>query len=201
MPEIRIIAGEWRGRRITVPSAGMRPTSDRVREAWMSIVRPSLDGARVVDLCAGTGALGLEALSRGAAQCEFVEQDPAVRRTLEANIKALGAESRSTVHRGEALAFLSDAVTTAVTTAETAASSGEGGGTRWDVAFADPPYKLGVAEALAARWLATGFATIFGVEHEAALTLPVPTDGRAADRRVYGDSAGTIYRLPTTKRT
>lgn len=197
MSELRIIAGEWRGRRITVPTAGVRPTSDRVREAWMSIIRPALDDARVLDLCAGSGALGLEALSRGAAHCDFVEQDPTVRRTLEANIGALGAAARSTVHRGEAVAFLASPVTGAAP----GASSEKGGAPRWDVAFADPPYKLGLAEALAERWLAGAFATIFGVEHEAALTLPAPTDGRVADRRTYGDTAVTIYRLPTTSIT
>lgn len=214
MSEIRIIAGEWRGRRISVPPDGVRPTADRVREAWMSVVRPSLDGARVVDLCAGSGALGLEALSRGAVHCDFVEQDPAVRRTLEANLKELGAGSRATVHRGEAVAFLASAgsgsapggvagavtigVLVGVTTPASGSSSGQGVAARWDVAFADPPYNLGVAEALAARWLATGFATIFGVEHEAMLTLPVPPDDRVADRRVYGDTAVTIYRSPPT---
>lgn len=193
MAELRIIAGEWRGRRIAVPKAGVRPTSDRVREAWMSIVRPALDEARVLDLCAGTGALGLEALSRGAAHCDFVEQDPAVRRVLESNIRALGAEARATVHRGEASSFLAEAVTAAAPRA----SSGQGGDPRWDVAFADPPYKLGLAHALAERWLKGAFATIFGVEHEATLSLPVPADGRVADRRAYGDTAVTIYRLPT----
>jgi len=161
----------------------------------MSIVRPALDEARVLDLCAGTGALGLEALSRGAAHCDFVEQDAAVRSVLESNIRALGAESRATVHRGEAASFVAEAVTAAAS----GASSGQGPSPLWDVAFADPPYKLGIATALAERWLTDAFATIFGIEHETALSLPVPTDGRVADRRVYGDTAVTIYRLPTTK--
>jgi 16S rRNA (guanine966-N2)-methyltransferase len=192
--DLRIVAGEWRGRRIAVPGAGVRPTADRVREAWMSIVRPALDGAQVADLYAGSGALGLEALSRGAAHCDFVERDAAVRRTLDANVQALGAGTRATVHAAEALAFVDAAVTARAATA----STGQGaGGPCWDVAFADPPYAEGTAAALAERWLATGFATIFGVEHEAAVTLPVPADGRVADRRVYGDTALTIYRATT----
>ena len=71
MGELRIVAGAWRGRRIAVPRGAVRPTADRVREAWMSIVGPALDGARVLDLCAGSGALGLEALSRGAREVVF----------------------------------------------------------------------------------------------------------------------------------
>ncbi len=187
MPELRIVAGEWRGRRIDVPDGPVRPTADRVREAWLSIVRPALDGARVVDLCAGSGALGLEALSRGAAHCDFVEQSPTVLRTLRRNIEALGAEDRATVHRDEALAF--------VEVHAEARATGEG--PAWAVAFADPPYREGVAEKLAQRWLRAPFATIFGVEHEVALTLPSMPDGSPADRRVYGETAVTFYRWPT----
>lgn len=178
MAELRIVAGAWRGRRIKVPPGPVRPTADRVREAWMSIVLPALDGARVVDLCAGSGALGLEALSRGAAHCDFVEQDGRVRRTLEENISALGAGERATVHRDEARRFLDRAE-------------------RWDVAFADPPYGQGIATALAERWLRAPFATIFGVEHEATLTLPPMADGSAPDRRAYGGTALSLYRLPS----
>jgi 16S rRNA (guanine966-N2)-methyltransferase len=175
--ELRIVAGEWRGRRIKVPGAGVRPTGDRVREAWASIVRPYLDGARVVDLCAGSGALGLEALSRGAAHCDFVEQDAAVRRVLEENVRTLGAGDRASVHRGDALAFL-----------------GSGDGAPFDVAFADPPYDSGLATALAERWLRAPFATIFGLEHAANRPLPPYPDGRAPDRRTYGITALTFYR-------
>ena len=71
---MRIVAGQWRGRRLVVPKGDIvRPTADRVREAWMSIVSPWLPGARVVDLFAGSGALGIEALSRGAVKADFVE--------------------------------------------------------------------------------------------------------------------------------
>jgi 16S rRNA (guanine966-N2)-methyltransferase len=179
MSELRIVAGEWRGRRIKVPPGAVRPTADKVREAWMSIIRPALDGARVVDLCAGSGALGLEALSRGAAHCDFVEEDPAVRRALESNIAALGAAARATVHRSDALRFV-DAATVP-----------------WDVAFADPPYGTGIALGLAERWLRTPFATIFGAEHEAGLTLPSSAAGVPPDRRVYGLTALTLYRQPS----
>ncbi|MFM2140096.1 MAG: hypothetical protein RLZZ25_361 [Gemmatimonadota bacterium] len=188
MGELRIVAGAWRGRRITVPRGAVRPTADRVREAWMSIVGPALDGARVLDLCAGSGALGLEALSRGAVHADFVEQDPKVLPTLRANLVSLGALSRATVHRGEAIRFLEGAVGPAAPppTADAAPS--------WDVAFADPPYHRGTATALAERWLRAPFAAIFGIEHEAERTLPAAVAPATSDRRQYGDTALTIYR-------
>ena len=185
MGELRIVAGEWRGRRIAVPKGAVRPTADRVREAWMSIVQPALDGARVVDLCAGSGALGLEALSRGAEHCDFVERAAPVRKVLEANIAGLGAGERAAVHRAEALAFLGGGE---------GANAPGASAARWDVAFADPPYGEGLALALAESWLRDPFAAIFGVEHEATLTLPSPADGTPSDRRVYGETALTFYR-------
>lgn len=171
---MRIIAGEWGGRTISAPKGrDVRPTSDRAREAWMSIVHPILPGARVLDLFAGTGALGLEALSRGAVWADFVELSPRTGRTLDDNIAALGAGLRCAVHRGDALAFV-----TRLTQA----------GTQYDVAFADPPYRKDLAAAVARLWLAAPFATIFGVEHEATAALP-----EGGDMRRYGDTAVTIY--------
>lgn len=182
MADLRIVAGEWRGRRIQVPRGAVRPTADRVREAWMSIVRPALDGARVVDLCAGSGALGLEALSRGAAHADLVERDPRVLATLRANVAALGAEDRVTVHRASAERFVEEAMAWVASSPP------------WDVAFADPPYREGIARGLAERWLRAPFAAIFGVEHEAESTLPPAGAGQASDRRQYGDTAITFYR-------
>ncbi len=181
MPELRIVAGEWRGRRIRVPTGKVRPTADRVREAWMSIVLGELDGARVADLCAGSGALGLEALSRGASHCDFVEEDPRVITTLRANVAALEAEDRATVHRGDAVKYLGAPPPRRVTPA-------------WGVAFADPPYHEGIATALAERWLRAPFAATFGVEHEATLAMPAAGPGTTAETRRYGDTAITIYR-------
>lgn len=179
MAELRIVGGQWRGRRIKVPAGQVRPTADRVREAWMSIVLQALDGAKVVDLCAGSGALGLEALSRGAASCDFVESSPSVRQVLAANIQQLGAEDRGKIVAGDALRAVS-------------------AGSRWDVAFADPPYGKGIAIDLAESWLGEPFATIFGVEHEKGISLPAYRDGSEPDRRVYGDTAITIYREQTS---
>ena len=182
MAELRIVAGQWRGRRFKVPVDGVRPTADKVREAWMSIIQQKIPDARVLDLCAGSGALGLEALSRGAMHCDFVEKDPKVLRTLQDNIALLGGTDRATVHKSDAVRFVEELA---------------GEMPAFDLAFADPPYRQGIAEALAARWLATPFATIFGVEHESFITLPSPETGPPPDRRVYGETALTFYRLPT----
>ena len=173
---MRIIAGEWKGRRIEAPKGrAVRPTSDRAREAWMSIVHPYLPGATVVDLCAGTGALGLEALSRGAKFVDFVEMATRTARVLKENVQSLDAAARCAVHEDDALRFLKKLT--------------RSGALPYAVAFADPPYRMGLAEAIAAHWLEHPFATVLGVEHEARLQLP-----GAHDTRRYGDTAVTFYR-------
>src|SRR3954470_11226464 len=104
---MRIVAGEWGGRRIEAPPGrGTRPTTDRVREAWMSIVQPALPGARVLDLFAGSGALGLEAVSRGAEHADLVERAVPSLRAIATNIEALGAAAQVTVHRADAVEFV-----------------------------------------------------------------------------------------------
>ena len=178
---MRIVGGFWRGRKITPPSdQGVRPTADRVREAWISIVLPDLPGAKVLDLFAGSGALGLEALSRGASEAHFVESSPHVLRTLRENIALLGAESKSHVHRDDALRFLE--------------SQPQGA---FDVAFADPPYREDLARKVALMWLRVPFAEILGVEHPATAVMPEEGGGgggQSGDTRRYGDTAITFYR-------
>jgi 16S rRNA (guanine966-N2)-methyltransferase len=103
---MRIIAGEWRGRKLTAPeSAAIRPTSDRVRESIFSILHSRLDGdwhgLRVADFCAGTGAMGLEALSRGAVHCTFFEKDAVAARLVEQNIAAFKTNTRTTLLRAD----------------------------------------------------------------------------------------------------
>lgn len=138
----------------------------------MSIVHTALPGARVVDLCAGSGALGLEALSRGAVHATFVDDSARTLRVLRKNVDLLGAGDRVHIVRGDAVRFAAGL--------EEAA---------YDVAFADPPYGSGVADKLVRQWQATPFATLFGVEHGAKEELV-----GGGDRRTYGDSAVTIFR-------
>ena len=139
----------------------------------MSILGQELPGARVLDLYAGSGALGLEALSRGAATAEFVELNAASLEALRANIAALGVAGQVTVHRGDALRF---------------AERLEPGA--FDLAFADPPYAHDAAGRLVALFRRAPFARILSVEHRA--------DQRVAgdDTRRYGDTALTFCRRP-----
>lgn len=170
---MRIISGKWRGRQIAAPPGHVvRPTGDRVRESWMSIVHNDLPDARVLDLCAGSGALGLEALSRGAASCDFVEKSRTVWPVLQSNIELLGDTGDAIVHRDSAERFVS--------------TLGEGA---FDVAFADPPYDSDIAQQLAEAWLKVPFAHLMGIEHSAHVTLP-----GGADRRRYGITAITFFR-------
>jgi 16S rRNA (guanine966-N2)-methyltransferase len=170
---VRIVAGEWRGRRIKAPDDDrVRPTADRVREAWMSIIGSEIVGARVLDLFAGSGALGLESLSRGAAVAEFVEIGVKSLRALRENAELLGAGDRAIIHRGDAVRFVSTLPRGA-----------------FDVAFADPPYRLGMAAAIAARWQEVPFAGVLGVEHGAHEEMP-----SGGDMRKYGSTAITFYR-------
>ncbi len=150
----------------------VRPTADRVREAWMSIVSPWLPEARVLDLFAGSGALGIEALSRGATSVDLVDTGAASLTAIAANLEHVGARDTATLHRVDAFAFI---------TALDAHA--------YDVAFADPPYDKGLAAKVAALWLATPFADILGVEHRAF--EPMPEGG---EKRRYGGSAITFYR-------
>jgi 16S rRNA (guanine966-N2)-methyltransferase len=171
---MRIIAGEFRGRSLKPPAdRRVRPTADRVREAWFSILAPYLPGARVLDLFAGSGALGLEALSRGAKQVDFVEISRSSLDALRANVAALDAEARVRVHRADALRFV----------ARLAPGS-------YDVALADPPYTTDQAARLVRSFRERPFCGILGVEHPASVDLA------GDDTRRYGDVALTFCFAP-----
>ena len=171
---MRIVAGRWRGRTIKAPPDDrVRPTADRVREAWMSIVHPELPGARVLDLFAGSGALGLEALSRGAEQCDFVEIAARSLAALRANIEKLGALDAAHVIRGDAVKFVDRLEPSS-----------------YGVAFADPPYGMNLAQRVAERWLEVPFASVLGVEHAAKEAMP-----EGGETRRYGDTGITFYRV------
>jgi 16S rRNA (guanine966-N2)-methyltransferase len=170
---MRIVAGRWRGRRLVAPiGTSVRPTADRVREAWMSIVQPWLADARVLDLFSGSGALGIEAVSRGAAHADLVESAPSSLKAISANLEAMDAGTLVRVHRGDALRFIEGLDAHA-----------------YDVAFADPPYDLGLAAKVAERWLTVPFAGVLGVEHRSF--EPMPEGG---EKRKYGGTAITFYR-------
>lgn len=138
----------------------------------MSIMQPYLPNARVLDLFAGSGALGLEALSRGADSAQFIDNDQRSIAALRENAAALGAGGRATVTRGDALHFVQALGTDA-----------------FDIGFADPPYATDAAVRLADRWLECRFATVFSVEHPSGIAMPP-----GGDTRRYGDSSVTLYR-------
>ena len=126
---IRIIGGRWRGTRLPVPDRpGLRPSSDRVRETLFNWLMPALPGARVLDLFAGTGVLGLEALSRGAAHATLVERDPGLARALDEAVARLSARENAVVQAQDALAWLGRA------------------GAGFDIVFLDPPFADGLWE-------------------------------------------------------
>jgi 16S rRNA (guanine966-N2)-methyltransferase len=171
---LRIVGGQFGGRRLVVPKdSRVRPTADRVREAWMSILGDELPGARVLDLFAGSGALGLEALSRGAASATFVELNAPSLQALRQNIAALGVDDAVTVHRGNALRYAEGL------------TFGE-----FDLVLADPPYTTDQAARLASLFRRQPFARILSVEHGSDQEL----DGD--DTRRYGDTAITFFHAP-----
>ncbi|HEX6989862.1 MAG TPA: 16S rRNA (guanine(966)-N(2))-methyltransferase RsmD [Bacillota bacterium] len=181
---MRITGGEARGRPLRVPKApGVRPTPDRVREALFSKLAPWLPGARVVDLFAGSGALGIEALSRGAAEVVFVDHDPRSAAVLAGNLRDLGYADRARILREDVFRAAPNTI-------------GQAG---VDLVFADPPYDRAVAprvvEAVAPH-LRPGAWLI--IEHSAREELPDEVPGapgcRRVDRRRYGDTAVSYYR-------
>lgn len=171
---LRIIAGEFKGRRLKTPATDkVRPTADRVREAWFSILQQSIPEARVLDLFAGSGALGFEALSRGAVSVDFVEKHQASLTVIRENATTLNVESRVTIHRSDALRFAERLQPNA-----------------YDVAFADPPYVTDDAARLVDVFRATPFAGVFAIEHSADVALP------GDETRRYGDTAITFAYAP-----
>jgi 16S rRNA (guanine966-N2)-methyltransferase len=177
---MRIVGGRFRGRALAAPGDDhTRPTSDRVREAVFNILAHGipgfdLEGAKVLDLFAGTGALGLEALSRGAAFCLFVEEDADARALIRRNVEALGLTGVTKIFRRDATDL---------------GPAGRNGG--FALAFLDPPYGQGLAErALASAagggWLAPGAVAVIEERRDAAVALPAGLV--QLDRRTWGDT-------------
>lgn len=179
---MRVIAGLYGGRRLIVPpGVETRPTADRVREALFSMLASDLPGARVLDLFAGSGAMGLEALSRGAQEVTFVDTAPGALKAIDANLAALGASAE--VLRRDALEFL-----------RTASSAGR----QYDLVFLDPPYRLAgslgppLAAALPAV-LAPGARVIAESDRHTPLDLhPLALD----DERRYGKTLIRLHARP-----
>ena len=175
---MRVIAGIYGGRRLqTPPGLDTRPTSDRVREALFSILGDRVPGASVLDLFAGSGALAIEALSRGAAEATLVDNAPPAIRAITANLEAVNAEA--TVVRAEARRFLGGASRS---------------GRSYDLVFLDPPYRLAASlgrdlSAALAAVVAPGGTVVAESDRRAPLEVDLPLK----DERRYGDTLIRIH--------
>ncbi len=179
---MRIIAGSFKGRKLSSPKGkNTRPTSDRVREAIFSIVGDLVVGARVLDLYSGTGAMGLEALSRGAGHAVFVETDPAALRCLNANIETCRCRDRSEIVRRPVISYLGEI------------DSGDSFG----LVFADPPYMddLGTLTLMAISKHAKSLKRcLIILEHAPDKSPePVPQNMTKVDARKYGNVGVTFF--------
>lgn len=182
---MRIIAGEFRGRALASVGKGdagahLRPTTDRVRESLFSVLTHygAIPGARVLDLFAGTGALGLEALSRGAARVAFVDDGVTARALLRENIEKMRAMGETDLWRRDATRL------------------GQNRGAPYGLVFLDPPYGQGLGKtaldaAQAGGWLAPGAVIVW----EENAPQPAPPGFSPRDQRRYGDTWVTILRL------
>ena len=169
---MRIVGGKWAGRHLTSPGdERVRPTAEPVRDAWMRLLEPWLKNARVLDLFAGTGALGLEALSRGARYADFVEFGSGSLHALKANVAALHARERARIFKKDALQF---------------AAAVEPG--RYQICFADPPYGSRVLDRIIDIWQARPFSTVLTVEHASEHKLPP-----GGKRHLFETTSVTIY--------
>lgn len=176
---MRIVGGKWAGRALSSPSGRVRPTAEDLRAIWMDLLEKDLKDARCVDLFAGTGALGLEALSRGAKSCDFVENGPAAIHSLKANVAALRVRDRARVFDRDAIPFVERITQIA-----------------YDIAFVDPPYGSRKLDRVIKRWLELPFSTILAVEHAADHVLPI----KGRSKRV-GDSVVTILKTRAPRKS
>lgn len=166
---MRILKGKYASRRLTSPGADIRPTAEEVRDRVLGLVEGDLEGGRVLDLFAGSGALGLEALSRGAKYVDFVENGAGALHALKANVAALRETKRCRIFKKDALPWIEGL---------------EAG--RYQVAFADPPYGSAKLDRVIARWMEVPFADVLVLEHDKDHEI----DPRAARRGKRYDFGG-----------
>ncbi len=182
---MRVVAGRWRGRKLLPPAGdAIRPTADRVKEALFSILGPRVEGAVFVDLCCGSGALGIEALSRGAARAVLVDEAPEALALARANLARCGAEPSSfTLEQADAARWLE--------------RWRPGAGTPW-LLVSDPPYRASVAASIltalraGAPW--PGCRALV-VEHGSAAEVGMP-DAEGWQRRRYGQASLVLWLAP-----
>ena len=172
---MRILKGRHAGRHLTSPGRGVRPTPETVRDRVLALVAEDLVGARFVDLFAGTGAVGLEALSRGAASVDLVENGPSALHSLKANVASLRERKRVRVFKRDAIPWVQNL---------------EAGA--YDIAYVDPPYGSRKLDRILDRWTEIPFARIVVVEHDA--DHPIGAEGRSWS--FEGRTCITVLRAP-----
>jgi len=171
---MRIVRGKFAGRDLTSPNDfRVRPTAEHVREGVLDMLSADLKDARVLDLFAGTGAVGLEAISRGAKSADFVETRPSSLHALRANVAALRVREKTRIFKRDALPFA----------AALAPDS-------YDIVFADPPYESRMLDRVLESWRERRFSRILALEHAATHDLP-----RASSRRVFEETVVSVYRV------
>ncbi|CAN5784769.1 16S rRNA (guanine(966)-N(2))-methyltransferase RsmD [soil metagenome] len=182
---MRIVAGSAKGVRLGPVPASVRPISDRAREGMFSSLGPgALEGANVLDLFAGTGAAGIEALSRGASAATFVDRAPSSVNAIKRNLALTKLESRGEIHPSAVARFISRA---------------DRPGAPFDLVICDPPYDLGspdlddVLRGLAGEWLRGGWTLVLTRGHKSS-TVVIPLQWDAARRLRYGDTLVTLFR-------
>ncbi len=175
---MRVIAGKWEGKTLLSPGPRVRPTAEELRDVWLSMLEKQLPGTRILDLFAGSGALGIEALSRGAKFCDFVENHPAALHALKANVAAFHLAGRARIFKRDAIQFVERIDKPA-----------------YDIALADPPYGSRKLDRIVDRWLDTPFSDVLAVEH--AIDHQLPVKGK---RRRVGDSMVTVLVRRRSKR-
>lgn len=188
---MRVIAGSAKGTNLVRAPSGVRPVSDRAREGLFSSLRDRVDDARVLDLYAGTGAMGIEALSRGARQAVFVDRSPAAVAAIRDNLRRTGLDALASVRRSEVRRFLERE------------RSGTPG---FDLVFLDPPYDVGPSELdpvlalLDENPLLTGGFTVVLSRGSRSSNGVIPLHWVVARRLSYGDSVVTLFRSPDPQR-
>jgi 16S rRNA (guanine966-N2)-methyltransferase len=171
--DMRIVGGKWAGKNLVSPGGRVRPTAENVRDRWLTMLEPDLDGASILDLFSGSGALGLEALSRGAVKVDFVENGPSSLHSLKANVARFPIKRRARIFKQDAIPFV-ERLPVEV----------------YDIAFADPPYGSRKLDRVVKRWLDVPFCRILCVEH--AQEHKLSRKGKRYD--LGGETRVTVFR-------
>ena len=156
------------------PAGRVRPTTEEMRDAWMMLLEDDLEGASILELFAGSGAVGIEALSRGAKSCDFVENNPSALHALKANIASLKAKDRTRLFKKDAIPFV-----------------GQIDKIAYDIALADPPYGSRKLDRVVKQWVELPFSNIFAFEHSPEHVLPV----RGKSKTVGDSVVVTVLRV------